>query len=233
MNYTFDWSVLWREPYGSWMVQGILNTLKLGALSWFIALAVGTGVAVGRTVPSRAMRLAAAAYVEIFRNIPLLVQLFFWYYGVPMLFGPRIVRLPNLEYYAAVLGLGLYTASRVAEHLRSGLGSVASGQRAAALSSGMTQFQAYRYVVVPIALRLMIPPLTTEFLTVFKNSSVAMTIGVLETSGAAYHIESYTFHGFETITGAMAVYLAIGLGVVGLMARVESRFRIRGLVARE
>ena len=81
MNYTFDWTVLWRDPYGSWMVQGILTTLELGALSWLIALAVGIAVAVGRTVPSRTVRLAAAAYVEVFRNIPLLVQLFFWYYG--------------------------------------------------------------------------------------------------------------------------------------------------------
>ncbi len=153
-----------------------------------------------------------------------------------MLFGKeiqfKINAISGLNYYVAIIGLGLYTASRVAEHVRAGFASIGQGQYQAVLSTGMTHLQMYRYVIIPYALRVIIPPLTTEFLTIFKNSSVAMTIGVAETTFISYKIDNETFHGLEATTGAMAVYLVLGFAVVKLMSFIESRFRIPGLVSR-
>ena len=236
LAYKFDWSVLWREPYGEWMLQGIWLTLQLGFLAWIIALSLGIFVGTMRAAPWKLLRLVSTIYVEIFRNVPFLVQLFFWFYAGPMIFGKtlqfKINTISGLNYYAAVVGLGLYTASRVAEHVRAGFASIGQGQYQAALSTGMTQWQMYWHVMIPHALRLILPPLTTEFLTIFKNSSVAMTIGVAETTFMSYKIDSETFHGLEATTGAMFVYLVLGMAVVKTMSYIEKKFRIHGLVGR-
>lgn len=236
LAYKFDWSVLWREPYGEWMLQGIWLTLQLGFLAWIIALSLGVFLGTMRAAPWKLLRLASTIYVEVFRNVPFLVQLFFWFYAGPMIFGKnlqfQINAISGLNYYSAVVGLGLYTASRVAEHVRAGFASIGQGQYQAVLSTGMTQWQMYWHVMIPHALRLVIPPLTTEFLTIFKNSSVAMTIGVAETTFMSYKIDSDTFHGLEATTGAMFVYLVLGMAVVKTMSYFENKFRIHGLVGR-
>jgi len=236
LAYKFDWSVLWREPYGEWMLQGIWLTLQLGFLAWIIALSLGVFLGTMRAAPWKLLRLVSTIYVEVFRNVPFLVQLFFWFYAGPMIFGKtlqfKINAISGLNYYAAVVGLGLYTASRVAEHVRAGFASIGQGQYQAVLSTGMTQWQMYWHVMIPHALRLVLPPLTTEFLTIFKNSSVAMTIGVAETTFMSYKIDSDTFHGLEATTGAMFVYLVLGMAVVKTMSYFEKKFRIRGLVGR-
>ncbi|MEI9478395.1 MAG: amino acid ABC transporter permease [Deltaproteobacteria bacterium] len=236
LAYKFDWSVLWREPYGEWMLQGIWLTLQLGFLAWIIALSLGVFLGTMRAAPWKLLRLVSTIYVEVFRNVPFLVQLFFWFYAGPMIFGKtlqfKINAISGLNYYAAVVGLGLYTASRVAEHVRAGFASIGQGQYQAVLSTGMTQWQMYWHVMIPHALRLVIPPLTTEFLTIFKNSSVAMTIGVAETTFMSYKIDSDTFHGLEATTGAMFVYLVLGMAVVKTMSYFENKFRIHGLVGR-
>lgn len=236
LAYKFDWSVLWREPYGEWMLQGIWLTLQLGFLAWIIALSLGVFLGTMRAAPWKLLRLVSTIYVEVFRNVPFLVQLFFWFYAGPMIFGKtlqfKINAISGLNYYAAVVGLGLYTASRVAEHVRAGFASIGQGQYQAVLSTGMTQWQMYWHVMIPHALRLVLPPLTTEFLTIFKNSSVAMTIGVAETTFMSYKIDSDTFHGLEATTGAMFVYLVLGMAVVKTMSYFEKKFRIHGLVGR-
>jgi len=236
LAYKFDWSVLWREPYGEWMLNGIWLTLQLGFLALIIALFLGILIGVMRAMPWKPLRLVGTIYVEIFRNIPFLVQLFFWFYAGPMIFGKtlqfKINAISELNYYVAVVGLGLYTASRVAEHVRAGFASIGQGQYQAALSTGMSQLQMYRHIMIPHALRLILPPLTTEFLTIFKNSSVAMTIGVAETTFMSYKIDSDTFHGLEATTGAMFVYLVLGMTVVKIMNYVEAKYRIHGLVGR-
>lgn len=236
LAYKFDWSVLWREPYGEWMLRGIWLTLQLGFLAWIIALFLGILIGTMRAMPWKPLRLVSTIYVEIFRNVPFLVQLFFWFYAGPMIFGKtlqfKINAIPELNYYAAVISLGLYTASRVAEHVRAGFASIGQGQYQAALSTGMSQMQMYRHIMIPHALRLILPPLTTEFLTIFKNSSVAMTIGVAETTFMSYKIDSDTFHGLEAVTGAMLVYLVLGMTVVKIMNYIEAKYRIHGLVGR-
>ena len=234
--YDFDWSVLWRHPYGVWLLKGIWLTLKIGFLGWIIALFLGILVGTLRVTPWRWLRFISTAYTELFRNIPFLVQLFFWYYAGPMLFGENLGRQINqvmgLNYYTAIIALGIYTASRVAEHMRAGFASISQDQYQAVLSTGMTQYQMYRYVIIPYALRIILPPLTTEFLTIFKNSSIAMTIGVAEITFMSYRIDAETFHGLEATTGAMFIYLVLGLTVVRVMDIIESKFKIPGMIGR-
>ena len=147
--------------------------------------------------------------------------------------GRQINQIVGLNFYVAILALGLYTASRVAEHMRAGFASISRDQYQAVLSTGMTQYQMYRHVIVPYALRIIIPPLTTEFLTIFKNSSVAMTIGVAELTFMSYRIDAETFHGLEATSGAMLIYLILGLTVVRVMGIIETRFKIPGMIGRE
>lgn len=236
LAYEFDWSVLWRNPYGMYLLKGIWVTIQLGLIGWVIALSLGVLIGTMRISPWRWLRFLGGAYVEIFRNVPFMVQLFFWYYAGPMLFGPSLEKSINsiigLNYYVAIIALGMYTASRVAEHTRAGFSSISRDHYHAGLSTGLTHPQMYRYVIIPYALRIIIPPLTTEFLTIFKNSSIAMTIGVLETTFMSYKIDSETFHGLEATTGACLIYLALGLTIVRLMGILESRLRIPGMIGR-
>ena len=234
--YDFDWSVLWRHPYGAWLLKGIWLTLKIGFLGWIIALFLGILIGTLRVTPWRWLRFIATAYTEVFRNIPFLVQLFFWYYAGPMIFGENLGRQINqiigLNYYMAIVALGIYTASRVAEHMRAGFASISRDQYQAVLSTGLTQYQMYRYVIIPYALRIILPPLTTEFLTIFKNSSIAMTIGVAEITFMSYRIDAETFHGLEATTGAMFIYLVLCMTVVRFMGIIESKFKIPGMIGR-
>lgn len=235
-SYQFDWSVLWRDPYGLMLVKGLGMTIFLGSCAWIIAMFVGITVGTLRITNYRLLRFIGTSYVEVFRNIPLLVQMFFWFYAAPMLFGEtlsrQINRLDGLAIYVSILGLGLYTASRIAEHLRAGFASIDKNQYQAVLSTGMSQVQMYRYVIIPYALRLTIPPLTAEFLTVFKNTSIVMTIGVAELTYQSYQIDAETFHGLEATTGAMLIYLLLGMSVVKFMSIMEKRYKIHGLMGR-
>lgn len=236
-GYDFDWSVLWREPYGRWMLQAIFTTVHLSLIAWCIACILGLIVGTMRILPSRIARAIGTAYVEVIRNIPYLVQLFMWYFMIPLLLPKTtqmwlIDNVPNMPYWTGVICLGVYTASRVAEHLRAGMHSIPAEQYRAAYSTGLSTFQTYRYVIIPYGVRIVIPPLTTEFLTCFKNSALTMTIGVLETTGMAYLIDSYTWHGLETISGAMMVYIITSMSIVAFMGWVESRIRIPGMLGR-
>lgn len=236
LAYDFDWSVLWRNPYGMWLLKGLGLTIVIGLAAWIIALAVGILIGTLRVTQFRSLRFIGALYVEVLRNIPLLVQMFFWFYAGPMLFGDtlgrEINRISGLNVYVAIICLGLYTASRVAEHLRAGFASINRDQYQAVLSTGMTRVQMYRYVIIPYALRLIMPPLTTEFLTVFKNTSIAMTIGVAELTFQSYQIDADTFHGLEATTGAMVIYLLLGITVVKFMDMIEARYKIPGMLGR-
>ncbi len=230
MGYVLDWGVIVRDPNWQWLLSGFIRTLILGSISWGIALVLGIVIGTIRTLPYKIPRMIGKVYVEFFRNIPLLVQLFFWYYVIPPMVGQWLNRMQSLPWIMAIFGLGIYTASRVGEHIRSGLNSVPKSQRYAGLSTGLSRLQLYRYVIIPYGFRLMIPPISTEFLTIFKNSALAMTIGVLELSGQAYEIGSYTYHSFEPITAAVVGYLIIGLTIISFMGWVEKKLRIPGLV---
>jgi len=237
MHYNWNWAVLFQEPYRGWLLSGLRWTILVALCAWSIALVLGTVVGVARTVPSRAARVLGGAYVELFRNVPVLVQLFLWFYVLPELlpdsWGRWLKRdLPMPEFWTAVVCLGFYAASRIAEQVRSGIEAVPRGQLAAALASGLTTAQAYRLVLLPICFRVIIPPLTSEFLSIIRTSSVALTIGLLELTAQSRQIENYTFQGFESFAAATALYAGIALAATLAMQLVERRMRITGFIAK-
>lgn len=235
-SYNWNWPILLKEPYFTWIVTGFGNTILIAVLAWAIAFPLGSAIGIARTADNRALRYAGTAYVDIFRNIPLLVQMFLWYFVVPELlpadWGRWVKReMPYPQFTTAVVCLGLYTASRVAEQMRSGIEAIPRGQRNAGLAMGLKPSQVYRYVLIPVAYRTIIPPLTSDFLGVFKNSSLALTIGVLELTSQARQIEEYTFAAFEAFTVATVLYCLVTGLVILIMRIVEGRTRIAGTLA--
>ena len=235
MSYQFNWSVLWSGQSGGWLLQGLLTTLELSALAWVLAAALGITSGAMRTVPWRPLRALATLYVEFFRNVPLLVWMFFWYFGVPPLL-PMTIREwlfdHEAEFWAAMFALGVYHGARMAEVIRSGIQSIPRTQFEASVAMGLTTFQAYRLIIVPIALRLIVPPATNESLNLLKNSSVALTISVAELTFQTRQIETYTAKAIEALTAGTLIYLVLCVGIATVMARVERRFAIPGLIAR-
>ena len=233
MNYTFNWSVLWTGESGQWLLSGLIVTLELSALAWILAVALGIVSGALRTVKFRPLRAVATFYVEFFRNVPLLVWMFFWYFGVPP-FLPEVIREwmfgHGLEFWAGVLALGVYSGARFSEVLRSGIQSIPRTQMEAAVASGLTTFQAYRYVILPVALRLIIPPATNESLNLLKNSSVALTISVAELTFQTRQIETYTAKAIEALTAGTLIYLVLCIGLASIMSWVERRTAIPGLI---
>ena len=176
-------------------------------------------------------------YVEIFRNVPLIVQMFLWFFVVPELLptalGDWIKQMPPPwgSYVPAVLCLGIFTSVRVAEQVRAGINSLPRGQRFAGTASGLTEAQTYRYVILPQAFRIILPPLTSEFMNIIKNSSVALTIGLLELTGRARAMQEFSFRVFEAFTAATVIYLLTNLVVVLGMRALENKVRVPGLIA--
>ena len=235
MNYSFKWSVLWTGQSGHWLLQGLLTTLELSALAWLLAVALGILAGALRTVRLPPLRWAATFYVEFFRNVPLLVWMFFWYFGVPPLL-PRGVQdwifNHGAEFWAGMLALGVYHGARISEVIRSGIQSIPRTQFEASVAIGLTTFQAYRLIILPVALRLIVPPATNESLNLLKNSSVALTISVAELTFQTRQIETYTAKAIEALTAGTLIYLVLCLSIATIMARVERRYAIPGLIAR-
>ncbi|CUI00051.1 amino acid ABC transporter permease [Leisingera aquaemixtae] len=238
MNYNWNWGVLFEGEYLGWLISGVGWTFAVALAAWVLALAVGVLVGVGRTLPSKPVATLCTAYVELFRNVPLLVQLFLWYFVMPEIVPDDLGRwmkrdMPNPEYVTAVIGLGLYTASRVAEQVRAGINAVGPGLTSAAYANGFSTAQTYRYVLLPISFRLIVPPMTSEFLTIFKNSSLALTIGLLELTAQSQQIAEYTFQGFEAFTAATVIYVVIALGATVIAQTLEKYTRIPGYVGKD
>jgi glutamate/aspartate transport system permease protein len=214
MNYRWNWGLLFEQPYVGWLLTGLTWTAALSIAAWFIALPLGTMIGIARASSSRWWLLLSGLYISIFRNIPLLLQMFVWFFVVPELLPVKLGLwfkrdLPNPEFWTAALALAFYTSGRLAELFRAGLQAVPRGQRMAADATGMNGAQALRYVVMPQALRIILPPLTSEFLSIVKNSSLALTIGVLELTAQSRQIENFTFHGFEAFGAATAFYVLV------------------------
>jgi glutamate/aspartate transport system permease protein len=221
--------------YLDWVISGVKWTLLVSLCAWVIAFTIGSVLGVMRTTRVVWLNGPATVYVELFRNIPLLVHMFIWYFVVPEIVPNALGTwmkqgMPMPEFWSAVLALGFYTASRVAEQVRSGIQSIPAGQTNAALATGLTMPQVYRYLLLPMGYRIVIPPLTSEFLTIFKNSSVALTIGVLELTAQARTISEYTFRTFEIFTLATVVYVLITMAVVVVMQLLERRVRVPGYI---
>jgi glutamate/aspartate transport system permease protein len=174
-------------------------------------------------------------YVEFFRNMPLLVQLFLWFFVLPELLpraaGLWLKQLPNAPFWTASIGIGLFMSARVAEQVRAGIGSLPRGQKMAATALGLTTVQTYAYVLLPMAYRIILPPLTSEFLSTIKNTAVAITIGLLELTGQARAMQEFTFQVFESFSAATVIYLLVNLVVVTFMRVLERFVAIPGYIA--
>jgi glutamate/aspartate transport system permease protein len=232
VNYHWHWKVLFEtEPGGTgsylhYLLVGLGWTLATALAAWVIALVLGAIVGTLRTTSHRWVVRAGNVYVEIFRNIPLLVQMFLWFFVVPELLptslGDWIKQMPPPwgSYLPAVMCLAIFTSVRVAEQVRAGINSLPRGQRMAGTAMGLTELQAYRYVILPQSFRIILPPLTSEFMNIIKNSSVALTIGLLE----------FSFRVFEAFATATVIYLLTNLVVVLAMRALERRVRVPGLI---
>lgn len=239
MTYNWNWGILFEpspEGIGSYLhtlFLGLQWTIIAAAGAWVVALAVGSLLGVARSLPGRWFSPLAAAYVEIFRNIPLLVQLFLWYFVMPELlprsWGLWVKQLPDAPLYTAMLGIGLYMGSRVGEQLRAGIQALPRGQMMAATAIGLTLSQAYRQVILPQAYRIILPPLTSEFLNTIKNTSVALTIGLLELTARARAMQEFSFQVFEAFTAATVLYLILNISVTFAMRFLETRVAVPGL----
>lgn len=222
MNYEFNWAVLWE--YRQLLLEGLLITIKLSVVSIVLSTIVGIIFGVMRLSKNLTVRMVSSAYVEFFLNTPLIIQLFFWYFALPMAFPESVqswLWAHNYEFISGVIGLTIYTSTFIAEAVRAGIQSIDRGQTEAALASGLTGFQNLRFVILPQAIRVVIPPLCNQFLNLVKNSSLAMTIAVPELTYQAQAIEAYTFRGFEAFTAATLIYIALTLTISVFMGRIE------------
>jgi len=243
VGYNWNWKVLLdTEPGGTgtylqYLIVGLGWTLVTALAAWVIALAIGALVGTVRTTPYPWVVRAGNLYVEIFRNIPLIVQMFLWFFVMPELLpqeiGDWIKQMPPPwgSFIPAVLCLGIFTSVRIAEQVRAGINSLPRGQSMAGTALGLTLGQSYRYVVLPQAFRIILPPLTSESMNIIKNSSVALTIGLLELTGRARAMQEFSFRVFEAFATATVIYLLTNLIVVLAMRALEKKVRVPGLIA--
>ena len=242
MGISLDWSVFLQELpeggvfYWEMLLSGLWWTLGVAACSWIIAMLFGSVIGTLRTTESRVLVFLGNAWVELFRNIPLLVQMFLWYFVVPELVPPLkawvVAAEPShAQFLSATLCLGLFTSARIAEQVRAGIQSLPRGQRLAAQAIGLNTTQMYRFVLLPMAFRIIIPPLTSETMNLIKNTSIALTIGLAELTFRTREMGEYTFRFFEAFTAATLVYIAIAMTANRVMALIERRTAVPGYIA--
>jgi glutamate/aspartate transport system permease protein len=241
MNYHWNWGIYLEQvkagedTYLDWLVTGFGWTVAVSLCAWIIALVLGSAIGTARTVPRPWIARLATAWVELFRNIPLLVQLFLWFFVVPELLPEALALwvkqdMPAKEFVTATLCLGLFTSARVAEQVRAGIQSLPRGQTLAGLALGFTLPQTYRHVILPMTFRMIIPPLTSEFMNVFKNSSVAFAIGVLELTFQARQMQEDSEQGIETYLAVTLLYFICAFTANRVMTFIEKRSRVPGYI---
>lgn len=225
MAYQFDFGQVVSGEYGQWILSGLGVTLQISGVSIILSLVLGTVIAVMRLSKVKPLVWFAASFTEFFRNTPLLVQIFFWYFGSYSVLPEAVnqwLYARDFEFACGVIALTFYTAAFIAEEIRSGIFSIPKNQLEASRACGLSFLQAMAYVILPQAFRVIIPPLISQFLNLIKNSSLVMTIGVMDLTYMARQIEAHTFHGFEAFTVATLIYLTISL-IVSLGVNLYNR----------
>ncbi|MBI3283486.1 MAG: amino acid ABC transporter permease [Burkholderiales bacterium] len=241
MNYNWNWNIFWESSpdgagtYLDTLISGMLWTLATAGLAWIIALLLGAVIGTIRTAPNKWAARLANGYVELFRNIPLLVQMFLWYFVMPELvptdFGNWLKAMPNAPFITAVLSLGFFTSARVAVQVSAGINALPRGQKMAGTALGLTLPQTYRYVLLPMAFRIIIPALTNEVAAIIKNSSVALTIGLMELTASARSMQEFSFQVFEAFTAATIIYLAVSVIAIILSNLLEKKTAVPGFIS--
>ena len=234
---TLDWQVFLEDDgsgrtYLEWMFEAWGWTLSVAGSAWLVAMVSGSLMGILRTLPAdKPLNVSFARFanvwVELFRNIPVLVQIFIWYFVLPKVF-PAMQQVPG--FVLVVFGLGFFTSARIAEQVRAGIQALPRGQRQAAMAMGFTTWQTYRYVLLPMAFRIIWPPLTSESMNLLKNSSVAFAVSIAELTMFAMQVQEETSRGVEVYLAVTALYAASAFAVNRVMAVVEQRMRIPGVV---
>lgn len=241
MSANWDWGIFFQPtPFGNttylgWILSGLKVTVLLSICAWIIAFLVGSLFGILRTVPNKFLSSLGTIYVEIFRNVPLIVQFFTWYLVIPE-FLPSSLRDwfkmdldPNIQFFiSSTLCLGLFTAARMTEQVRAAIQSLPRGQKAAGLAMGLTLPQTYRYVLLPNAYRVIIPPMTSEMLNLVKNSAIASTIGLVDMAAQAGKLLDYSARAYESFTAITLAYVGINVIIMLAMHLLEKRVRLPG-----
>lgn len=232
MGSHWDWQIFLQdtgggETYLQWLMSAWGNTLAVALLALVVAMSVGSLMGILRTAPSKALVFIGNAWTELFRNIPLLVQVFLWYYVIPELVPP-LKQVPSLV--LVVFALGFFTSARVAEQVKAGIQALPKGQRHAGLAMGLTLPQTYRYVLLPMAFRIVIPPLTSEAMNIVKNSSVAFVISVSELTMFALQAGEETSRNIEIYLAVTGLYFVSAFIINRLALFIEKRVQVPGMV---
>ena len=230
---TWDWKIFLADDGGGrtylqWMFDAWGWTLAVAGASWVVAMVVGGLIGTLRTLPNNPwLTRLANVWVELFRNVPLLVQIFIWYFVVPKIF-PAMKEVPG--FVLVVFALGFFTSARIAEQVRAGVQALPRGQRYAGMAMGFTTAQTYRYVILPMAIRIIIPPLTSESMNLLKNSSVAFAVSIAELTMFAMQAQEETSRGIEIYLAVTAAYAVSAFAVNRVMAFIEKKVQIPGMV---
>ncbi|MGH6625908.1 MAG: amino acid ABC transporter permease [Burkholderiaceae bacterium] len=232
---SWQWEIFLQDPggqhptYWEWMLSAWGWTVSVSVLALTVALVIGSIIGTLRTLPNHPGWVRFGnAWVELFRNIPLLVQIFLWYHVIPALF-PAMKDVPG--FFLVVLALGFFTSARIGEQVRAGIQALPRGQRYAGMALGFTTPQYYRYVILPMAFRIIIPPLTSEAMNIFKNSSVAFAVSIAELTMFAMQAQEETSRGIEIYLAVTGLYIASAFAINRLMAFIEKRAAVPGFIA--
>jgi len=230
----WQWQIFLEDPggkyptYWQWLLSAWGWTISVSLLSLIVALSVGSVIGIVRTLPDNPVAArVATAWVELFRNIPLLVQIFVWYHVIPALFLP-LRQLP--DFVLVVFALGFFTSARIAEQVRAGIQALPKGQRYAGMAMGFTTVQYYRYVILPMAYRIIVPPLTSESMNIFKNSSVAFAVSISELTMFALQAQEETSRGIEIYLAVTLLYVISAFAINRIMAVIEKKTRVPGFI---
>ena len=229
---SWDWQVFFQDTgggqtYFNWMMSAWGWTLLVSGCALVVALVFGSLMGILRTTPVKAFVWLGNAWTELFRNIPLLVQIFLWYHVIPSLFRP-LQAVP--DFIAVVIALGFFTSARISEQVKAGIQALPRGQRYAGLAVGLTLPQTYRYVLLPMAFRIVIPPLTSESMNIVKNSSVAFAVSIAELTFFAMQAQEETARGIEIYLAVTFLYFVSAFAVNRVAAVVEKRVRVPGMI---
>ena len=230
MGQTWDWQVFLRDDGGGrtyleWMMSAWGWTLSVAVLALVVALVVGSLVGILRTVPHKGLAFFGEAWTELFRNIPLLVQIFLWYHVIPGIFL-SLRSVPS--FVLVVFALGFFTSARVSEQVKAGIQALPKGQRYAGLAMGLTLPQTYRYVLLPMAFRIVIPPLTSESMNIIKNSAVAFAVSVAELTMFAMQAQEETSRGVEVYLAVTGLYFISAFAINRIALFIEHKVQIPG-----
>ncbi len=232
MTFTWNWQIFLQQngggqTYLGWLMSAWGWTMSVALCSLLVALLVGSLMGILRTTPSKGLVFLGNAWTELFRNIPLLVQVFLWYHVIPSIFV-SLRAVPS--FVLVVFALGFFTSSRISEQIKAGIQSMSQGQRHAGLALGLTLPQTYRYVLLPMAFRIVIPPLTSESMNIIKNSSVAFAVSIAELTMFAMQAQEETARGIEIYLAVTALYFVSAFAVNRIALFIEGRVQVPGMI---